>query len=142
MTLIGYEIEGVISAVRYLSGLGHILQITAPVSPGSSGSPVVNIKGEVIGVASLQMVKGQNLNFAVPGYVIIRLFEHLGNPFVIPTIKEFRKSFPEYDDFSDQQLAEKLHEKYFSNLEREDFYARIGLNAQKATPAPPANKTP
>jgi hypothetical protein len=59
--------DGVVSAIRWVKGLGEILQITAPISPGSSGSPVVNMKGEVVGVATLQIVKGQNLNFAVPG---------------------------------------------------------------------------
>jgi len=57
---------GIVSAVRDIPAFGKILQITAPVSPGSSGSPVVNSKGEVIGVATLIMTKGQNLNFAVP----------------------------------------------------------------------------
>jgi len=56
---------GVVSARRRVSG-GTYLQISAPVSPGSSGSPVINMAGEVVGVASLQVAKGQNLNFAVP----------------------------------------------------------------------------
>jgi serine protease Do len=56
---------GVVAARRRASG-GAYLQISAPVSPGSSGSPVINMAGEVVGVASLQVVKGQNLNFAVP----------------------------------------------------------------------------
>ena len=63
---------GVISAVRRLAG-GSYLQISAPVSPGSSGSPVINMAGEVVGVASLQVVKGQNLNFAVPGHRALAL---------------------------------------------------------------------
>jgi S1-C subfamily serine protease len=58
--------DGVVSALRRTSA-GHYLQISAPVSTGSSGSPVINMKGEVVGVASLQVIKGQNLNFAVPG---------------------------------------------------------------------------
>jgi len=57
---------GVVSALRRVSG-GTYLQISAPVSPGSSGSPVINLAGEVVGVACLQVIKGQNLNFAVPG---------------------------------------------------------------------------
>lgn len=59
--------EGIVSSVRDIPAFGHIIQITAPISSGSSGSPVVNLKGEVIGVATLQMVEGQNLNFALPG---------------------------------------------------------------------------
>jgi tol-pal system protein YbgF len=54
--------EGIVSSVR---ASGKFIQITAPISPGSSGSPVVNAQGEVIGVATSQAVEGQNLNFAV-----------------------------------------------------------------------------
>jgi len=65
--------DGVVSGTRQLSGVGDILQISAPISPGSSGSPVVNLRGEVVGVATLQIVKGQNLNFAIPGYRVLAL---------------------------------------------------------------------
>jgi S1-C subfamily serine protease len=59
--------------VREVPGFGSIIQTTAPISPGSSGSPVVNMQGEVIGVASAQMQEGQNLNFVVPAKKIIEL---------------------------------------------------------------------
>ncbi|MCG8568282.1 MAG: S1C family serine protease [Desulfobacterales bacterium] len=58
--------EGIVSAWRKIPGKGRVLQISAPISPGSSGGPVLNMKGEVVGVAAFQSVKGQNLNFAVP----------------------------------------------------------------------------
>ena len=58
---------------REIPAFGNIYQITAPISPGSSGSPVVNMKGEVIGIATFQFVEGQNLNFAVPGERITKL---------------------------------------------------------------------
>ena len=65
--------DGIISAIREFPVYGKIIQITAPVSPGSSGSPVLNMKGEVIGVATFQMIEGQNLNFAIPSERIASL---------------------------------------------------------------------
>jgi tetratricopeptide (TPR) repeat protein len=65
--------DGIVSAVREIPAFGNIIQITAPISSGSSGSPVVNMKGKVIGVASFQMVEGQNLNFAIPGERVTKL---------------------------------------------------------------------
>jgi tetratricopeptide (TPR) repeat protein len=65
--------NGIVSAVREISGYGKIIQITAPISPGSSGSPVVNMYGQVIGIATLQAAEGQSLNFAVPSERILQL---------------------------------------------------------------------
>ncbi len=55
--------EGIVSANR-TDEEGSWLQISAPISPGSSGSPVLDRHGRVIGVATLVITKGQNLNFA------------------------------------------------------------------------------
>jgi len=65
--------DGIVSAVRDVPRFGKIVQVTAPISPGSSGSPVVNMKGEVVGIATFFIVAGQNLNFAIPGERISRL---------------------------------------------------------------------
>jgi S1-C subfamily serine protease len=54
--------DGIISAFREGRSL---IQITAPISHGSSGSPVMDESGQVIGVATLVSVEGQNLNFAI-----------------------------------------------------------------------------
>lgn len=57
--------EGIVSAVRkHLSNV-KVYQLTAPISDGSSGSPALNLKGQVFGVVTYQSAKGQNLNFAV-----------------------------------------------------------------------------
>ncbi|MCS7265446.1 MAG: trypsin-like peptidase domain-containing protein [Armatimonadetes bacterium] len=66
MALEGTVSTGIVSAIRELKGGRKLLQITAPISEGSSGSPVFNRKGEVIGIASFYLAQGQNLNFAVP----------------------------------------------------------------------------
>ena len=65
--------DGIISAVRDIPGYGTIIQTTAPVSPGSSGSPLLNMAGEVIGVVTFQLVAGQNLNFVVPASCVAAL---------------------------------------------------------------------
>jgi len=57
--------NGLISGIREFGGR-KLLQITAPISEGSSGSPVFNEHGEVIGVVVASLESGQNLNFAIP----------------------------------------------------------------------------
>lgn len=79
--------DGIVSAVRDIPAFGKIIQITAPTSPGSSGSPVVNMKGEIIGVATFQMVEGQNLNFAIPGERSLKLVQGK-----VQTVTEWVKS--------------------------------------------------
>jgi FKBP-type peptidyl-prolyl cis-trans isomerase len=54
--------DGIISAFRQNR---DYIQITAPISPGSSGSPVLDDDGKVIGMATLINVNGQNPNFAI-----------------------------------------------------------------------------
>ncbi|HEX6765417.1 MAG TPA: trypsin-like peptidase domain-containing protein, partial [Polyangiaceae bacterium] len=43
-----------------------VLQISAPIAPGSSGGPLFDDRGEVIGVATAILLGGQNLNLGVP----------------------------------------------------------------------------
>lgn len=69
----GSVTNGIVSAVRDIPGFGRIIQITAPISPGSSGSPVINMQGQVIGVATLQITGGQSVNFAIPSERVAQL---------------------------------------------------------------------
>jgi tetratricopeptide (TPR) repeat protein len=57
--------NGIVSAVREVPNLGKIIQITAPISHGNSGSPVFNMKGQVIGVVTIKVTNGQNINLAL-----------------------------------------------------------------------------
>jgi tetratricopeptide (TPR) repeat protein len=70
--------DGIVSAVRDIPNFGRIIQITAPISSGSSGSPVVNMLGQVIGVATLQLTEGQSLNFAIPSDRVAQLQAQTG----------------------------------------------------------------
>ena len=64
--------EGIVSAWREIPDKGKVIQISAPVSPGSSGGPVLNMRGEVVGIAAFQIIYGQNLNFAIPVETIFK----------------------------------------------------------------------
>jgi hypothetical protein len=62
--------DGLVSSRRILEGK-PMIQMSVPVSPGNSGGPVINMRGQVIGVTTLQITGGpfgraQNLNMAVP----------------------------------------------------------------------------
>jgi len=68
--------DGLVSAYRMRDGK-QLLQISAPISHGSSGGPVFNEAGEVIGIANSSREDGQQLNFAVPAkYALGMLAEH------------------------------------------------------------------
>lgn len=57
--------SGIVSAVRLVDGR-ELLQVTAPISPGSSGGPVLDHQGRVAAIATAYIREGQGLNFAVP----------------------------------------------------------------------------
>ena len=82
--------DGIVSAIREVPKFGKIIQMTAPISPGSSGSPVLNMKGEVIGVATFLLLAGQNLNFSVPGERISEMTRGAGR--TLPAREKIRKS--------------------------------------------------
>ena len=62
--------QGIISSIRKN---GSVIQFTAPVSEGSSGSPVINAKGQVVGIAFSIIRNAENLNFAVPSSRVVQL---------------------------------------------------------------------
>jgi len=56
---------GLISGRRWLREV-EMLQFDASISPGSSGGPLLDMAGQVIGITTGAKAKGQNLNFALP----------------------------------------------------------------------------
>jgi tetratricopeptide (TPR) repeat protein len=79
--------EGIVSAYRDLGSKAQMLQITAAISPGSSGSPLLNAKGEVVGVATALLREGQSLNFAIPvegAKALLGKQQSAGNPTRFP----------------------------------------------------------
>jgi serine protease Do len=73
--------DGLVSAVRKIDPKLTLLQISVPISPGSSGGPIFNEHGEVIGIATLYSAEGQNLNFGMPiQYLKPMLLAERGTP--------------------------------------------------------------
>ena len=45
----------------------------------------------------------------------------------MPSLAEVRQQYPQYQDLSDQQLADGLYKKFYSDLPRAAFDAKVGL---------------
>ena len=93
--------EGIVSSLRTGRELGNSLQASigidvwkawglnpesswiqssAPISHGNSGGPLVNMRGEVVGVNAMMQTEGQNLNFAVSAMEVQRLLKRPAIP--------------------------------------------------------------
>ena len=75
--------QGIISATGRVIGSGpydDFLQTDAPINPGNSGGPLVNLKGEVVGINTAIVPGGQGLGFAIPSNlaktVVAQIREH------------------------------------------------------------------
>ncbi len=64
--------DGLISQIREVDGFQQY-QLSCPISPGNSGSPILNNSGEVIGIASWTKSDAQNVSFAIPAREFVRL---------------------------------------------------------------------
>jgi len=71
----GYDFsisDGLISQIRSVDGFLQY-QLSCPISPGNSGSPILNQCGEVIGLAAWTKADAQNVSFAIPAQQLGRL---------------------------------------------------------------------
>jgi serine protease Do len=62
--------EGIVSKAARLQGELEYIQIDAAINPGNSGGPLMNNKGEVVGVNTFIIQDSQNLGFALPSYYV------------------------------------------------------------------------
>ena len=73
LKLEGSVSDGIVSAVREVPNSYRIIQITAPISHGNSGSPVFNLRGQVLGVVTVKVTNGQNINLAIAAARVAQL---------------------------------------------------------------------
>ena len=112
--------SGIISSIREITPYGDLIQITAPISQGSSGSPIFNLKGEVIGVATMGLARGQNLNFAVPTKQINKLNRSLNKQLFeldksILLTENYEKANEEYVAGNIEQALQYLNKELIIN---------------------------
>ncbi len=82
---------GIISAIREVDGV-KLFQVTAPISEGNSGGPVLNAQGEVIGVSQGIVPAGENLNFAIHSIYLKTLVNQLGQKMLQSGIELYEAS--------------------------------------------------
>jgi hypothetical protein len=123
--------DGLISALRMRDGK-QLLQISAPISHGSSGGPVFSEAGEVVGIATLSLVEGQQLNFAVPARYALGLLAERRAPSPLATM--FAGSVATLANSASQGASSRSGAVATAWIpSRADFLAR---------PNPPASPTP
>ena len=62
----------------------HLLQTDASINPGNSGGPLLNLKGEVIGMNVAVSAEAQGIGFAIPSSTIKEVVEYLKNNEEVP----------------------------------------------------------
>ncbi len=80
--------DGIVSSIRVLKDFGKMIQFTAAISGGNSGSPLLDGQGNALGVASVRIPGGQNLSFAIPAERVQAL-PLTGKILFKPTQKEY-----------------------------------------------------
>ncbi len=80
--------NGLVSAVREVEKGLQLLQVSAPISPGSSGGPLLEEHGEVIGVSTLVTTGGQNLNFGMPINYVKQLLTNKEQPITLAALAD------------------------------------------------------
>lgn len=79
--------EGIISGLRLFNDSTELIQISAPISPGSSGGQIIDEENQIIGIAVGGILDGQNLNFAIPAKNVLKLFSLNEEPQSLSSIK-------------------------------------------------------
>jgi S1-C subfamily serine protease len=74
--------EGIVSALnRTLTtddySIGNVIQTTAPLNPGNSGGPLLNYRGQVIGIVTAIVQESQGIGFAIPSDTILENIEQI-----------------------------------------------------------------
>lgn len=139
--------NGLVSSIRRF-GDDYLVQMTAPISSGSSGGPVLDENGEVVGVSVGIFQGGQNLNFAIPSEYVNSLIsllsrgEEIGsfvasasNKFFSPKVN-LSSSLHQNIRHKDSLMVSSIHELDLIDHARSD----TKFNDNRINPIPNSNK--
>jgi Tfp pilus assembly protein PilF len=112
--------EGITSGFRTIGeNKRNMIQITASISPGSSGGAVFNSQGELVGISTLKMRKGENMNFMIPINEVLSVADSgLYDKRSIQALKLFYKGMDEFENGSHKE-AIKNYTKYLELVPHE-----------------------
>jgi S1-C subfamily serine protease len=103
--------DGLISARRILDG-NEEFQITVPISHGSSGGPLYNTNGQVIGITSSGYMEGaQNLNFAIPIKYVLAMLESTSQDITLAQLTEKMRPLDEATEQKPETQSTSAGEK-------------------------------
>jgi tetratricopeptide (TPR) repeat protein len=118
--------DGIVSAVREVPNLARIIQITAPISHGNSGSPLLNMRGEVIGVVTMVVTNGQNINLALAASRLASL--EPGNPLTFEALAQRLRGNGQGDAASERWYLNGLNSLWLGNYESALGYFEIAVD--------------
>ena len=97
----GTVTAGILSSVRDSGDGFNVLQTDAAVNPGNSGGPLVNSKGQAVGVVSFKLRSSEGLNFAIPINYVSGLLSELHQPMSLDQMRTSLASRSSVDQQSD-----------------------------------------
>jgi len=112
--------------VREVPNLAKIIQITAPISHGNSGSPLFNMRGEVIGVVTMVVTNGQNINMAISSSRLSALEPEKMLSFEELALK--LRGGPQADAVSERWYLSGLNSLWLGNYESALGYFEIAVD--------------
>jgi len=117
--------EGVIASKRVIDGTDW-LQITAPISHGSSGGAVFDKFGALVGITTASLEEGQNINFAIPIEAVDRLFAARADPLPTPWFEAAAQFCRQEASTMDASHLRELLGKRMQDSEVQQVLMRIG----------------
>jgi S1-C subfamily serine protease len=90
--------NGTISSKTGYEGAINAYQVSVPVQPGNSGGPLMNYKGELVGIINAKINEGENVSYAIKAQFLKNLIDLLGEDYIPPT--------PIGSDISKEELVE------------------------------------